>query len=177
MGELYKVIPPGVPSMITIIRPPWISDYCYYDVMIIDGLSTELILKVKDDKAISAVIGLVFDASGKLLLIKNKRGWDFPGGHIEPNEKPEEALRREVMEEASVTIKDLHPFLSAGNDRVMIFYSALLEKSYPFQNKYETSERKFIDVSSFEEMYTGGMPELANYALSTSGTSQINLLK
>jgi 8-oxo-dGTP diphosphatase len=30
--------------------------------------------------------------------------WDFPGGHVEPEERPEEALRREVMEELGVEL-------------------------------------------------------------------------
>lgn len=145
--------------------------------MIIDGLCTKPISSVTDDKVISAVIGLVFDVSGKLLLIKNKRGWDYPGGHVEPGETPEEALQREVMEEASIKIKKLRPFMSAGNDKVMIFYTALLDKSYTFQNKYETSERKFIDVSLFEKLYTGGMPALANYALNMGTSDQFSPYK
>jgi 8-oxo-dGTP diphosphatase len=31
--------------------------------------------------------------------------WDFPGGHVEPEERPEEALRREILEELGVELE------------------------------------------------------------------------
>lgn len=89
--------------------------------MTIDGLSVQFITDINDETDVSAVIGLVFDTSGRLLVINNQRGWDFPGGHVEADETPSEALRRELMEEACATIKNVRPFLSAGNDKVMIF--------------------------------------------------------
>lgn len=46
----------------------------------------------------------VFQA--KLLLIKNKRGWELPAGHIEESESAAQAIRREVKEEAGAEIED-----------------------------------------------------------------------
>lgn len=34
-------------------------------------------------------------------------GWEFPGGKIEPNEKPEDALVREIKEELDIEIEVL----------------------------------------------------------------------
>ncbi|HOB43536.1 MAG: NUDIX domain-containing protein [Bacillota bacterium] len=48
---------------------------------------------------------------GELLLVRNVRraGWEFPGGQIEQGESPEEAARRELLEEAGALVDDLKP--------------------------------------------------------------------
>lgn len=49
--------------------------------------------------------------SGRVLLVHRRADrvdypstWDLPGGHLEPGETPEEALRREVREEIGVEV-------------------------------------------------------------------------
>lgn len=51
--------------------------------------------------------------AGRVLAIENDRGWDLPGGHIEPGETPIEALRREVLEEAGAVFDDAQPYGAA----------------------------------------------------------------
>lgn len=53
------------------------------------------------------VYGIAIDA-GRILLVRKKSGpylglWDLPGGKIEFGESPEEALNREVREEAGLS--------------------------------------------------------------------------
>lgn len=53
------------------------------------------------------VKALVTDKSGRVLLLKATKGfhdahWDLPGGRIEDNQTPEDALRREIEEEIGV---------------------------------------------------------------------------
>ena len=53
-----------------------------------------------------SVAALVTNEEGKILLVNSPwRGWEYPGGLIEPGETFEEALRREVREEAGVEIE------------------------------------------------------------------------
>ena len=53
-----------------------------------------------------SVAALVTNEAGKILLVNSPwRGWEYPGGLIEPGETFQEALHREVREEAGVEIE------------------------------------------------------------------------
>ena len=52
--------------------------------------------------------GLVTNDEGKILLVNSPwRGWEYPGGLIEPGETFQQALKREIREEAGVEIEIL----------------------------------------------------------------------
>src|SRR3954463_12560715 len=57
-----------------------------------------------------AAVALI-DADGRVLIAQRPEGkqlaglWEFPGGKIEPGERPEEALIRELREELSIEVK------------------------------------------------------------------------
>ena len=53
-----------------------------------------------------SVAGLVTNGSGEILLINSpRRGWEYPGGMVEPGETFQEALIREIKEEAGVEVE------------------------------------------------------------------------
>lgn len=39
-----------------------------------------------------------------VLLVSGYHGWSFPKGHLEPDESPEEAAHREVLEETGIDV-------------------------------------------------------------------------
>ena len=58
-----------------------------------------------------AAVALV-DADGRVLIAQRPPGkqlaglWEFPGGKVEPGERPEETLIRELHEELGITVKE-----------------------------------------------------------------------
>ncbi len=53
-----------------------------------------------------SVAGLVTNDKGQILLVKSPwRGWEYPGGLIEPGETFQEALHREIREESGVEVE------------------------------------------------------------------------
>lgn len=61
-----------------------------------------------------AATGYVFNENGEILMIKHKKlgVWLPPGGHIDENELPCEAVIREIYEETGITAK----VITAAND-------------------------------------------------------------
>ena len=52
-----------------------------------------------------SVAALVTNEEGKILLVNSPwRGWEYPGGLIEPGETFQQALHREIREEAGVAV-------------------------------------------------------------------------
>ena len=59
------------------------------------------------EKSIKAVV----HRNGMVLLLKNKKGWDLPGGHVRQGEDKISALVREIFEETGIKViklNDLH---------------------------------------------------------------------
>ena len=64
------------------------------------------------------VAAALIDTDGRMLIAQRPEGkalaglWEFPGGKIEPGERPEQALIRELHEELGITVDQAWPWLS-----------------------------------------------------------------
>ncbi len=65
----------------------------------------------------------LIDADGRVLIAERPKGkamaslWEFPGGKVEPGERPEDTVIREMREELGVSIEDtaLAPLVFASH--------------------------------------------------------------
>jgi 8-oxo-dGTP diphosphatase len=58
-----------------------------------------------------SVTGVVYDSDGGILLVCQREGaiWSTPGGVIEPDETPADAVVREVREETGLLVRPDRP--------------------------------------------------------------------
>ena len=68
---------------------------------------------------------------GKRINTHSDNSWQFPGGHLEFGETVEHCARREVMEEAGISIRDIRPggytndvFIDADKHYVTLFVTS-----------------------------------------------------
>lgn len=108
---------------------------------------------------VTATFAFVRDEMGKILALKNERGWDIPGGHLDDGESVIDATHREVLEEASVTIVNLQffGFILNGDTAMSVFTADLDElKDFVVNDEDPTSDRTFMDTEEFMDVYSGG---------------------
>jgi 8-oxo-dGTP diphosphatase len=81
---------------------------------------------LQKNPTLTVVAAALVDGDGRVLLQRRAPGramaglWEFPGGKVEPGERPEAALARELEEELGIAVETaaLSPaaFASADND-------------------------------------------------------------
>lgn len=132
-----------------------------------------------EDIQVSQVTGYCVNEDGHLLLVKNKRGWGFPGGHPEGKETVLETLHRELKEEANAEIEPvmLIGYMEVndpqnedveGKHYLQLRYLAKVTNLADWSGDFETDERMFAPLAD--------IPKYISWATSPTGSAQIETL-
>lgn len=95
----------------------------------------------------------------QVLLIKNTYGykWILPGGGVHKTEGPEQAAKREALEELGITVEELNPlqpfttYEEYKEDTVYSFYSTVLSKQFTITT-FEVDRAEWFPLSKLPEM-------------------------
>ena len=108
-------------------------------------------------KTVSAVFLIAF-SDRKILSVRNERGWDIPGGHLEGDEDFLHGLRREVREEAGALVKEAKPYgilSSASSPKVMLFFASDSLSLGAFVPSEDAFERDLLEQEDLLSRYYG----------------------
>ena len=113
--------------------------------------------KSKADSESVKAAGTLIVADGAVLFLRRGNGgdhpgeWAFPGGHIEPGESPEDAARRETLEEAGYEPHKLMQIgvVSDGQVEFTTFYHEC--RPFDVQLSDESTEYTWCPIGSFPE--------------------------
>jgi 8-oxo-dGTP diphosphatase len=116
-----------------------------------------LVTRLTQPQFNAGVAALIFDEQGRVLLFKHtyrKYEWGIPGGALEYNEQPVEAVVREFYEETGIHI-EIEKLLKISSARefphLSIVYLCKI-KSGEFKPSHEISEMKYFDVNDLPIM-------------------------
>lgn len=119
--------------------------------------------------------------NNQLVLVRNKRGWEIPGGHSEPGETVEKSLERELSEEAGIKpgfqsqiigwmkVDDPGNPGIEGKISAQLRYYVVISELEEFVPDEEIFERTLIDINDFSKYVSWGD--------SPTGKAQIDTLK
>jgi 8-oxo-dGTP diphosphatase len=129
---------------------------------------------------ITVAAGLI-ERNGQVLIARRKnagahgRKWEFPGGKVEPNESPEECVRRELQEELGIQVEVGNLFCISEYDYPdfsirLVVYRILSIKDDPIALEHE--EIRWVAPEEIErfDFPEADLPVVAKLVASVSGS-------
>lgn len=109
------------------------------------------------------VAGLIYNSEDELLLQRKFDGsWSLPAGAIEPSETPQEAIKREVLEETGYVVRELQLVDVFGGanfrytysnghevENVVILFHCICEDKPGKPTDVETVELRYFSKNDF----------------------------
>ena len=123
-------------------------------------------------KVTEAAVGVIQRQDGSVLLAERPTGkpwagyWEFPGGKIEANETPQQALKRELQEELGIVATATYPWLTRSFN-----YDAKYDAAGKLETPAKTVKLHFFIVTEWQ----GDPSGLENQALSWQHPEVVNV--
>ena len=114
---------------------------------------------------------IITDDRGRVLLLKHRfrpgSGWGIPGGYINKGEQAEEALRRELREEAGLEVKDVKILLARTFKRPQQVEIVFLCRAVgqPEQLNYEIEQAEWFVLNNLPPSLPKDQNELLKQVL------------
>ena len=105
---------------------------------------------------IAVAAGILRDPAGRILIAQRPPGghmggfWEFPGGKLNRDERPAQALERELREELGVTVEAATPFMTYRHEypeRIVELHVFLVEKYLGEPRGIEGQPLRWVDLA------------------------------
>jgi 8-oxo-dGTP diphosphatase len=96
------------------------------------------------------VFAAIIDDDGRILCVRMNyaiRAWTTPGGRVEPGESPDDALKREVLEESGLDVvanELIGVYSKPYRDDIVLFFRARVVGRTPWQPNDEISHMDYF---------------------------------
>ena len=128
------------------------------------------------DKLTDVAVAVILKPSGEFLLARRPEGkpyagyWEFPGGKVEPGERVEQALRRELREELGIEVEQAYPWLTQvftyPHATVKLhFYRVLAWRGEPHPHEGQQLEWQLVDALQVSPLLPANGPILRALSL------------
>jgi len=87
--------------------------------------------------------------NNKVLLLKNEKGWDLPGGHLKQGEATVDGLKREVFEETGLNIEDID-MVNSPTGKKRFYCASFLTDDVQLSNEHY--EYKFFHIDEIKDL-------------------------
>ncbi|MCA1552959.1 MAG: NUDIX domain-containing protein [Chloroflexi bacterium] len=120
-----------------------------------------IFLWLTTQKYLVGVSAIVFNAHGEVLLAKhtyrNQFPWGLPGGFLDRDEYPAQAIEREIEEETGLRVRALRPFVITRSElrpHLTIVFMCAFEGG-TFRECAEISDARFFAVDALPRLLKG----------------------
>lgn len=128
------------------------------------------------EKLTDVAVAVILKPNGEFLLARRPEGkpyagyWEFPGGKVEPGERVEQALRRELREELGIEVEQAYPWVTQvftyPHARVKLhFYRVLAWRGDPHPHEGQQLEWQRVDALQVSPLLPANGPILRALSL------------